>query len=529
VDPSVYLDAILKPVTAFLEEVLGEVGSSSNLSDIAEPLIQAVEAVPGAGRVAVFIDNSEGLPSFVSGPSFHANEIDALSRLIAGTGTDDGSGLVADIVGPLDGDTPNRVRLFPLRVPREQPSAILVTVRDPVDDDDHPLFDNFMDQIVQLAGVVVEDRRLRSKMTDQQSVLQALVNTAPDAIIRMGRDGTILDFMGGASRIFGWSPEEIVGQSISILMPDPDASRHGRYVDTFLQTGERKLPDFGRRLTARHKSGSNFPIEVALSQLPGHEDVEFIGTVRDISRRVAQEGEIDALRDALDAAGRQSALGELAATIAHELNQPLTAIANYMDALELRLANPDGNTIEVARDFARKTAAQARLGAEVIRRTRRMALHGESHAQMDDFHDAVREAVSLISKTPRAAATEIRLDHEGTSEPTAFDRVQIQQVVINLASNALRAMANTENPCLTLISRQTEDVLELVVRDNGPGILPMDQGKVFDRFFRRSDNGMGLGLSIVRRIAMAHDGEVRLQDATGGGAEFTLTLPRRVV
>ncbi len=528
-DHSVYLDAILKPVTALLDEALGKVGSSRVLLDIAQPLIQAIETVPGAGRVAVFIDNDDGSPEFVSGPSFHDNEIDTLSKLVARTGEDAASDLVADIIGPLVDDTPDRVRLFPLRVPREQPSAILVAVRDPVDDNDHSLFDGFMDQIVRLAGVVVEDRRLRSKMTDQQSMLQALIGAAPDAIIRMDRDGTILDFMGGASCIFGWSPEEIVGQSISILMPDPHASRHGRYVDAFLQTGERKLPYFGRRLKARHKSGSNFPIEVALSQLAGREDVEFIGIVRDISRRVAQEGEIDAMRDALDAAGRQSALGELAATIAHELNQPFTAIANYMDALELRLANPDGNTIEVARDFARKTAAQARLGAEVIRRTRRMALHGESHAQMDDFHDAVREAVSLISKTPRAAGTVIRLDREGTSEPTAFDRVQIQQVVINLASNALRALADTENACLTLISRQTEDVLELVVRDNGPGIAPKDQGKVFDRFFRRSDNGMGLGLSIVRRIAIAHGGEVRLQDAAGGGAEFTLTLPRRVV
>jgi len=529
-DRSVFLDSVLKPITAFLDEALGKVGSSRDLSQTAQPLIQAIEAVPGAGRVAVFVDGAPGCPpQFVSGPSFEAREVEALARLVidgAGASLPGSSG---DMVLEFEGDRPNHVRLFPLCVPNEQPSALLVTVRDPIDDDDRSIFDSFMDQITQLAGVVVEDRRLRSKMADQQSVLQALLGAAPDAIIRIDQAGTILDFMGSAPRIFGWKPDEIIGQPVSVLMPDPHAARHGEYIEAFLATGERRLPDFGRRLEATDKSGRVFPIEVALSQLKGRDDVEFIGIVRDISRRVAREGEIDAMREVLDYAERQSALAELAATIAHELNQPLTAIANYMDALELRLENPSDENLARARELAAKTAAQARLGAELIRRTRRMAVKGESEPAMGDFHAAVAEAVSLISKSPDASGTRITLEREGAGEASLFDRVQIQQVVINLAGNALRAMAGRGNGRLTIITRQSDETLELVVRDNGPGIPEADKARIFDRFFRRSGNGMGLGLAIVRRIAVTHGGDIVLNDATGGGAEFTLTLPRRVL
>ncbi|MEL6258818.1 MAG: HAMP domain-containing sensor histidine kinase, partial [Pseudomonadota bacterium] len=215
--------------------------------------------------------------------------------------------------------------------------------------------------------------------------------------------------------------------------------------------------------------------------------------------------------------------------IAHELNQPLTAIANYMDALDLRLETPTQDNIEVAIDLSRKAGAQARLGGEIIRRTRRMALHNESELAMENFHAVVSEALSIISKTPTAAGVTIERRTEGPSAPALIDKVQIQQVVINLASNALRAMQASQKRVLTVTTRQSEQELELVVGDTGPGVPDADKPKIFDRFFRRSENGMGLGLSVVSRIATAHGGEIRLKDASGGGAEFTLTLPRRVL
>ncbi|MEL6752908.1 MAG: ATP-binding protein [Pseudomonadota bacterium] len=516
-------------MTTFLDEALGKAGSGRNLEQTAEPLIRAIESVPGSGRVAVFLNEDSDPPRFVSGPSFETGEVQALNALVSSSAEAGDRIEPKEAVLPVGDEAPNRVRLFPLSVPSERPAAILVTVRDPINDDKHSVFDSFMDQIVQLAGIVVEDRRLRSKMAEQQSVLEALVGAAPDAIIRIDRSGTILDYMGSAPRMFGWSREEILDKPLSTLMPDPHASRHDDYIDAFLATGERKLPDFGRRLQAKHKSGDTFPIEIALSQLPGVSDVEFIGIIRDISVRVEREGELAAMRDALDAAGVQSALGELAATIAHELNQPLTAIANYMDALGLRLETPTQENIDVAADLSRKAASQARLGGEIIRRTRRMALHSESEMAMEDVHAVVGEALSLMSKTPAVVDVVFELRKEGGSDLVLIDKVQIQQVVINLVSNALRAMEGCQEQVLTVISRQTDDSVELVVSDTGPGVPDEDKQKIFDRFFRRSESGMGLGLSVVRRIAIAHGGDIKLSDAPGGGAEFTLTLPRRVL
>lgn len=523
-----HLESVLPPITAFLVEALEGLGSTSELHAIAEPLIGALESVPGAGRVAVFVcPGDDSLPLFVAGPSFDPAEIDAVCSIMQARKGAHAANQQLEAELQLPGQAPNRMRLFQLSVPSEVPGAIIVTVRDQDDDNQHTTFDAFMDQIVRIAGVVVEDRRLRSKLSEQQSWMEGLITAAPDAIIRISADGTILSFLGKASAMFGWQADEIVGQHVSRLMPRPHADRHDAYIDAYLETGERNLPDFGRRLQALRRTGEEFPVEIALSKLSVRGDVEFIGIVRDISMRVAREQEIAAMQEALDAAARQSSLGELAATIAHELNQPLTAIANYMDALELRLAAPSAENLDTARDIARKTASQARLGGEIVRRTRRMAMKGETEPAMDSFSDAVSEAVSLIAKAPRAAAARIEVRHEGDREPALIDRIQIQQAVINLVSNALRAVAGREDALVHVITRQAAEELVLVVRDNGPGVTDADKARIFDRFFRRSDNGMGLGLAIVRRIANAHGGDVAVADAAGSGAEFSLTLPRR--
>lgn len=524
-----FLDAVLEPVTAFIDEAVDALVAGKSLSLTAESLIRAIELVPGAGRVAVFLaDRGEAEFKFVAGPSFTPDEVETLRHMLAEAATEtlEASVLEADF-GKMNGNR-QELRIFPLSVPKERPAALLVTARDQIGDQTALVFDEFMDQIVRLAGVVVEDRRLRARMLEQQSVLRALVGAAPDAIIRIDRYGTVLDYMGRAEALFGWRPEEIVGANVAKLMPEPHASRHGDYVESFLETGKRKLPDFGRRLTAMRKDGSTFPVEIALSHLPGYETAEFIGIVRDISGRVEREQELDGMREALDDATRQSALGELAATIAHELNQPLTAIANYMDALELRLARLDHDDRDRLVELARKAGAQARLGGEIIRRTRRMATKGESEPVVNDFHTAISEALALVSQTPSARGVRIETRQSGEDGRARFDRVQMQQVLINLASNAFRAMEDSERRCLTVETVVGGDTARLVVSDTGPGVAEADRPKLFERFFRRSGDGMGLGLAVVKRIVAAHGGQIAVDDNPGGGAQFRLNIPRHL-
>lgn len=527
-DKGHFVERILNPVTAFLNEALAGNLSGRSLAGTAGPLIRAIETVPGAGRVAVFLmEGDMRQPELVSGPSFSQPELDALQEILRTHRLDERPVEGLEMRLPEAPRNSDVLKLFPLWVPGEKPAAILLSARDATDAPDGDLFDTFIDQITQLAGLIIEDRRLRHRLTSQQSVFEALMRAAPDAIIRIDRHGYILDFAGRSEDLFGHGAADMVGQHVSRLMPEPHAGRHDAYVDAFLQTGERRLPDFGRRLEAVHRDGSVFPVEIALSELVGDDTVEFVGIVRDISRRVMRERELESMREALEHASRQSALGELASMIAHELNQPLTAITNYMDAMELRLAGLDSADADTLRELARKAAGQARLGAEVIRRTRRMALKGETEARADDFHAAVREAIELISKTPSAAGVNLTFERTGHQEPVVFDRVQIQQVVLNLASNALRALAGDDQPALHIASHVGEDHAQIVVEDSGPGIPDGEKEKIFEQFYRKREGGMGLGLAVVSRIASAHEGEISVSDRPEGGAVFVFRIPRR--
>ena len=358
-------------------------------------------------------------------------------------------------------------------------------------------------------------------------VFDALAKFAPDAIIRMDPTGTVLDFTGGAEAIFGYTSEEMIGQPVERLMPKAHAQRHTAYVDAFLKTGERKLPDFGRRLLAQRKDGSTFPVEIALSEVPGETGNDFIGVVRDVSVQAKNEASRDRTRRAIDFASRESLLNEMAATIAHELNQPLTAVANYMDALEMRLAAMGmGAEGEAAIELVRKASAQARLGGEIIRRTRHLAANSEVVRVPDDFHDAVGEAIALLRTAPIAEAVEITHRRSSGALPVQIDRVQIQQIVVNLATNAFNAMDKTGEKHLLIETDVNEDVATLTMADTGSGVAEEDRGRIFNGFYRTTHDGVGLGLTVAKRIADAHAGTLSLVDTGEKGATFRLQIPR---
>lgn len=496
------------------------------MSKTAEACIHAIEAAPGSGRVAILLtDGRNERYTVVAAPSFSPEECESLVSVLSSTARDERQSVEVEADLPAAAVPRQTLRFFPLSVEGEQPTTVLVTARDMSGDTVDPALDSFIDQISRLAGVVVEDRRLRLRMAEQQSIMSGIVEAAPDAIIRIDRYGSILDFAAKSEQFFGYSAAEVIGRNVSVLMPEPHASRHDQYIEAFLETGTRSLVDFGRRLQARRKDGSIFWVEIALSHIPGKGTAEFIGVVRDITRRLETEAEVEKMREALDAAARQSSLGELAASIAHELNQPLTAIANFMDAVELRLR--DGEVDKKALiAIAKKAGAQARLGGEIVRRTRRLAMHGETEPKVEDFHVVVGEAVSLLKHAPLAEGVDVQHCIVGDEATAEFDRINIQQVVSNLGANALHAMIGKEGARLIVETRVENDIAELIVSDTGPGIADADKPHIFDRFYTKSGNGMGLGLAIVKRIAEAHHGSIAVEDGLGEGVAMKMSFPR---
>lgn len=359
----------------------------------------------------------------------------------------------------------------------------------------------------------------------EKAVLKAILHKAPDAIIRIDRKGTILDFMGAAEAMFQYEPNEIVGAPIERLMPQEHATKHADYISTFLQTGDRKLPDFGRRLLATRRDGSTFPVEIALSQIDEDNELQFVGIVRDLSRREADETRIREMRMTLEAASRSSALAELSAQMAHELNQPLTAVANYMDALELKLARLQVVEVNDLTSLASRAGEQARLAGDIVLRLRQTLLPAEVDPQPNEFHEAVARVMTALAASIGAEDIDITVEHVGEEREVSFDHVQLHQVLANLVSNALTALEKASVKQLKITSEIRADEVELRVSDTGPGVPDENKTRIFDSFISGSLNGLGLGLAIAKRIAKAHSGKLWVEDGPDGGAVFRMVLP----
>jgi len=362
-------------------------------------------------------------------------------------------------------------------------------------------------------------------MMKNKAILDAILSTGPDAIIRIDRDGSILDFLGAAEQMFQHSAEEIGGQPVECLMPDLHADRHAGYVDAYLENHDPTLPQFDRPLKAKRKDGTVFPVEIALSRIGEGDHIQFVGIIRDITRRTENQKRLLDMQSDLDVARRNSALTELSTQIAHELNQPLTAVANYMDALELKLARLQ--TIEVSdlTSLATRAAEQARLAGSIVTRLRETLAPADIDLRPGDFHEAVRQVMAALIASIGANDIDIVVEHLGEGREVSFDQVQLHQLLTNLVLNAVTALDQAKVKQLVITSEVRENEVELRVTDTGPGVPDDHKTSIFDSFVSGSLDRLGLGLAVAKRIAKAHSGKLWVEDGPEGGAVFRLVLP----
>ena len=359
----------------------------------------------------------------------------------------------------------------------------------------------------------------------EKSILNAILATAPDAIVRIDRDGIILGYLGAAEAMFQYPAEEILGQPVERLMPKLYAEQHAAFIGSFLENDQRTLRKHVRRLEATRRDGAKFPVEIALSQIKHDGQIQFIATIRDISRRVSDEKQIRDAQARLEAASRNSVLTELSVQMAHELNQPLTAIANYMEALELKLARFTSTEVGDLVNLAIRAGEQARLMGDLILRLRQTLAPANLDAQPGDFHDAIAEAMTALIASFGAEDIDITVEHIGEGREVSFDRLQLHQVLANLVLNALTALEKASIKRLVVTSEIREGEAELRVADAGPGVPDNLKEKIFDSFVGDSLEGLGLGLAIAKRIAKAHAGKLWVEDGPEGGAVFRMVLP----
>ncbi len=356
-------------------------------------------------------------------------------------------------------------------------------------------------------------------------LLEAIVATSPDGLITIHQDGTIASFNPAAERMFGYRNDEIIGQNVSVLMPDPDRTRHDGYIHHYLTTGERRIIGIGREVEARHKDGRVFPVELAVGEVCAGSRRMFAGFVRDISARHAAEQRLQQLQNELLHVSRLTEMGEMASALAHELNQPLTAIINYLQASRRGLVAQLGESSKAV-GLVQKAADQATRAGHIIQHLRRFIATGETERNFEAINRVVEEAaqLALVGIRQRAIAAHFELAPE--LPRVLIDKVQIQQVIINLVRNSIEALAPMPQRLLVLKTGRTADgAVQVDVIDSGPGLAPEVAARLFQPFVTTKPGGLGIGLSICRTIVDAHEGRLWATDNPGGGTIFHIALP----
>lgn len=360
----------------------------------------------------------------------------------------------------------------------------------------------------------------------QEAHLRSILETAPDAIVVIDEKGTMLSFSASAERMFGYEEREVLGENVSILMPSPDRERHDGYLKRYMRTGERRIIGVGRVLTARHRDGAAFPIELSVGEARIGDQRVFTGFIRDLTERQQAELRVHDLQSVLAHVQRVSEMGTLATSLAHELNQPLTAIANYVETARDLLKNvPDEETLAVLREALDESAAQSVRAGQIVRRLRDFISRGETERRIESLHRLVTEAsaLALVGAGEQELEVDVRLDAQ--ADRVLVDRIQIQQVLLNLIRNAIEAMEDVQDRRLLIHSeRGPGGLIQITVADSGPGLSPEVAERLFEPFQTTKQSGMGLGLSISAAIIAAHGGRIWADQSKIGGTAFHFTI-----
>jgi two-component system sensor kinase FixL len=355
-------------------------------------------------------------------------------------------------------------------------------------------------------------------------LLAAVLDTALDAVVVMRSDGTIAAWNQIAERLLGWTPSEAIGKQVSdLIIPERLRAAHAEGLERFLRTGEVGI--LGRQVetVALCKDGSEIPVELAVMLTGRFQEILFLGFIRDIRARKDAAQKISNLQGELVHMSRVSAMGAMASTLAHELNQPLAAITNYLAACDMALQAepPSADRLRELLTGARQNTTRA---GEIIRRLRNMTVRSKAHRERVDVGEAIEEAAALALIGPEGARVRKTISHPSHLY-VQFDRMQLQQVLINLIRNAIEAMEGEERKHLRISAYRSGDEVRIDVRDSGPGISEDQREALFTAFASTKDEGMGIGLSVSRMIVEAQHGRLWAAANEEDGACFCIALP----
>lgn len=363
-------------------------------------------------------------------------------------------------------------------------------------------------------------------MEIEEQILKTVYDTSLDAIIVIDELGVVQSFNKSAERMFGYPASEVLGQNVKMLMPPYFSERHDSFLARYRETGERRIIGIGRMVTGQRKDGSTFPLELSLGEAKVSERRMFAGFVRDLTEYQQTEQRLHELQDELLHSSRLASLGEISTMVAHEANQPLSAAATYLEVARELLGKGKREDRARAVRVLDQVEIQICRVAETVRRIREFAKKSAPEVELADINRVIEEANGIASVGAKGKGIRTFFDLSPALPPVEMDRIQVQQVIMNLVRNGIDAMKDKPRRDIVLRSRlDSNGMVEISVMDSGAGVPEEVAKNLFKAFVTTKKDGTGLGLAICRSIVEAHGGRLWHEPNPQGGAAFKFTLP----
>ncbi|HEU4476071.1 MAG TPA: PAS domain S-box protein [Methyloceanibacter sp.] len=377
----------------------------------------------------------------------------------------------------------------------------------------------------QLRHTRIHDGKQKEILTARETHLRSILDSVPDATVVIDEKGIIQSFSAAAERLFGHAESSVTGRNVSVLMPSPYREEHDRYMQRYLTTGEKRIIGIDRVVTGQRKDGSTFPMKLEVGEMRSGEHRFFTGFIRDLTERQETEHQLQELQTELARLSRLTAMGEMASTLAHEINQPLSAISNYLRGCSRLLEPVDHPNVPKIRDALAETTKQTLRAGHIIRQLREFVARGETEKRPENLSKLVEEASALALVGAKDEGVKTLFRFASHTDAALVEKVQIQQVLLNLMRNAIEAMHGCDLKELIITTAAVSgDMIEVSVADTGHGLSKDIADRLFQPFVTTKPAGMGVGLSISKRIIEAHGGKMWAEPNEGGGTVFRFTL-----
>ncbi len=369
-------------------------------------------------------------------------------------------------------------------------------------------------------------KQIEIDLIQSHAFSDAVVNSMVEAVITTDNKGLIQSFNEAAQKMFGYAFDEVKDKNATILMPHPCSENHEQYVAEYLKTKQKHIIGIGRELTAKHKDGTIIPIHISISEIYNCDNLMFVALIRDITQQLASEEQARLHTEQLAHSHRLNSMGEMAAGIAHEINQPLTAISLFSQTAKNFCQLGKYEKLPV---LFEKLSQQALRAGQVLERVQVMTRQGDKQKEVVDCKALVGEVRHLAESEARLRDINIRVGSCDYAINLFVDRVQIQQVILNLLRNGMEAMQSISCAKGAIIELQTKRVaknnVQISVTDTGCGLSKSMTDKLFTPFSSTKKNGTGIGLSISKSIIEEHGGHIHFSENKPAGAIFYFTLP----